>query len=161
MGKSMKIRSQITMLFSAFLLISSLGLQPARAQSDSPSSANRAKPFTYEFSYKVKWGHLDEFLNLYKKNHLPILRKQKERGEILSLSATSPINHANEDSRWDIRMTVVYRDAVVAHEDPSELPWVKALYPDQVTFKREEQRRFELLLEHTDVPISIDDLSTW
>jgi hypothetical protein len=29
----------------------------------------------------------------------------------------------------------------------------KELFPDQETFKREEQRRFEILLAHWDVPI--------
>jgi len=28
------------------------------------------------------------------------------------------------------------------------------LYPDQETFKKEEQRRFEILLAHWDVPVS-------
>ncbi len=38
---------------------------------------------------------------------------------------------------------------------------IDELYPDRATFEREEQRRFQLLLEHMDVPISRDDLSDW
>jgi hypothetical protein len=35
------------------------------------------------------------------------------------------------------------------------------VYPDQATFKREEQRRFELRIEHMDIPIALDDLKEW
>jgi len=121
----------------------------------------QASPFVYEFYYKVKWGHFDEFLELYKKNHLPILRRQQSTGEILQMTAAFPINHVGETDRWDFRMTVTYRDAIVAHQDPSTQPWVKELFPDQAAFKREEQRRFELLIEHMDIPIAVEDVSTW
>jgi hypothetical protein len=35
---------------------------------------------------------------------------------------------------------------------------VKRLYPDQETFKKEEQRRFEILDAHWDVPLNELDL---
>ena len=38
---------------------------------------------------------------------------------------------------------------------------VRELYADQETFKKEEQRRFELLEAHMDVPVKRDDLSSW
>jgi hypothetical protein len=28
-------------------------------------------------------------------------------------------------------------------------------------FRKEEQRRFELLVEHMDVPVNVDDLAGW
>ncbi len=148
----------------SILIFSLLGViaatMPLAAVSAEPDQ-QQPKPFVYEFYYKVKWGFFDEFLALYKKNHLPILKKQIERGEILSMSAAFPINHLGEGSRWDMRMTVVYRDAIVAHDDPSEAPWVKALFPNQKNFKKEEQHRFELLLEHMDIPIHTENPGAW
>ena len=41
----------------------------------------------------------------------------------------------------------------VAHDDSGDEQILKQLYPHQETFKREEQRRFEILLAHWDVPI--------
>jgi hypothetical protein len=38
---------------------------------------------------------------------------------------------------------------------------IKELYPDQAKFRAEEQRRFEILIEHMDVPVRVDDLSGW
>ena len=125
-----------------------------------PCLTAAAKPFVFEFYYKVRWGYLDEFLALYKKNHYPILQRLQKSGEILSMSAAYPVNHAGEEKRWDFRFTIVYRDAAAAHAETSEA-LIRELYPDQATFQREEQRRFELLIEHMDIPVSLDDLKDW
>ena len=34
------------------------------------------------------------------------------------------------------------------------------MYPDQATFRKEERRRFELLVAHWDVPLNAVDLAT-
>ncbi len=122
-----------------------------------------AEPFAVEYYYKVKWGHFDEFLRLYKKNHYPILVKLKEMGVIVEMSAATPFYHAGEGNRWDFRYTIVYKDAATAHEEDEEQERkiVQELYPDQETFQREEQRRFELLIEHMDIPVVRHDLSKW
>ena len=112
------------------------------------------------YYYKVKWGHFDEFLELYKKNHYPILRKMRDDGHIVSMSAAYPRNHANEPARWDMRFTIVYRDVLAEHLYAADA-LIKQLYPDQATFKKEEQRRFELLLEHTDIPVVVEDAKEW
>jgi hypothetical protein len=118
-------------------------------------------PFAVEYYYKVQWGHFAEFLDLYKRNHYPILQRLQSLGRIVDMSAAVPVNHAGEASRWDFRFTIVWKDAATAYEDFDETAIVEELYPDQERFKREEQRRFELLLEHMDVPVEIDDLGAW
>jgi len=128
-----------------------------------PSAGAQAKPepFVVEYSYKIKWGFTDEWMELYKRNHYPILLKQQELGRIVSMSAVTPMNHAGEANRWDLRFTIAWKDAATAHDDFDASTIIKALYPDQAKFTREEQRRFELLLEHTDVPVWVDDLKGW
>lgn len=139
-----------------------LGLCLALFTQSSGNAQNKAQqPFAVEYNYKVKWGHFEEFLDLYKKNHYPILQRYQKLGRIQSMSAAYPINHAAEAARWDFRFTIVWKDAATAHEDFDQSSIVKELYPDQAAFKKEEQRRFELLLEHTDVPVALDDLKTW
>lgn len=125
------------------------------------SQAAAPKPFAVEYSYKVKWGYFDEFKALYIKNHYPILLREQKMGRILSMSAAFPVNHTAESARWDMRFTIVWKDAATAHDDFDSSVIVKELYRDQVKFKAEEQRRFELLLEHMDVPVTIDNLSSW
>ncbi len=81
-----------------------------------------------------------------------------ELGRILKVTATAPRYHATEDGRWDYRVTIVFRNAAIANDDFDSAPLLKQLFPDQATYKREEQRRFEILEAHWDVPIKDVDL---
>jgi hypothetical protein len=111
------------------------------------------KPFVVEYYYKVKWGYADEFIALFRKNHYPLLKKEVEMGRMLKVSAVAPFYHSTEDGRWDYRVTIVYKNATVAHEDSGSDELLKQMYPDQVTYKKEEQRRFEILDAHWDLPL--------
>ena len=52
-------------------------------------------------------------------------------------------------------MTIVYKDSTVAtSSNPDEEAFIKELWPDQETYKKEEQRRFEILLGHWDLPVT-------
>jgi hypothetical protein len=111
------------------------------------------KPYAVEYYYKVQWGYADEFLRLYKKNHHPVLKKQMDMGRILSLTLTRPRLHGTEDGRWDFRVTIVWKNIQTTNDGYSEEALVRQLYPDIETHKKEEQRRFEVLAAHWDVPI--------
>ncbi len=126
----------------------------ARAQSAPPMD----KPFVVEYYYKTKWGHADEFIALFKKNHYPLLKKEVEMGRLLKVSAVAPVYHTSEDGRWDYRVTLVYKNAGVANADSDSAALLKQLFPDQETYKKEEQRRFEILDAHWDLPIKDLDL---
>lgn len=119
------------------------------------------KPATMEFYYKVKWGYFDEFYELFRRNHYPILRRLQETGHILEMSAAFPVHHQGENDRWDMRVTVVYADPKYVYEYVYGPALVEELYPDQALFKKEEKRRFELLLEHKDVAVRVDNMSDW
>ncbi len=143
---------------SAIAVIALLGLVPLRPPMP---QAEADAPFAVEYYYKVEWGHFSEFLELYKKNHYPILVKLNALGRIVDMRADRPFNHASEASRWDFRFTIVWKNAAIAHEDFDTDPIIAELYPDRATFDQEEQRRFELLIEHMDVPVVPYDLSAW
>ncbi len=115
--------------------------------------ATTAEPFVVEYYYKVKWGHADEFLALFKKNHHPVLQRQVAMGRMLDVTLAVPRYHATEDARWDFRVTIVFKDAATAGDGFDEGVLKRQLFPDQATFEREEQRRFELLDAHWDLPI--------
>ncbi len=111
-----------------------------------------------EYYYKAKWGHAEEFLALFKKNHYPVLKKEIELGRMLKVSMTAPRYHATEDGRWDYRVTIVFKSAAIANDNFDSAPLIKQLYPDQETYKKEEQRRFEILDAHWDLPLKDIDL---
>ena len=121
-----------------------------------PKAEAQEQPYVVEYYYKTKWGFTDEFLTLFKKNHLPVLKKQIESGRVLNVKIEKPRYHATEDGRWDFRVTIAFKNAAAFHDpnaSANEEAIVKQLYPDQGAFKREEQRRFEILISHWDVPL--------
>ncbi|MFN2566833.1 MAG: hypothetical protein ABR499_17690 [Gemmatimonadaceae bacterium] len=127
---------------------------------DAQNAPRGEQPYVVEYYYQTRWGYADEFIRLFRKNHFPVLRKEMESGRILSVTATAPRFHGTEDRRWDYRVTIVFRNAQVASEpDPNAQAVVRQLFPDQETFRREEQRRFEILVAHWDVPIVTVDLT--
>ena len=145
------------LLLGLFIVVAILAfgvIAHARAQ----GAAQTDKPFMVEYYYKTKWGHADEFISLFKKNHYPLLKKQVEMGRMLKVSAVMPVYHTTEDGRWDYRVTIVYKNAAVAHDGFDSAALVKQLFPDQETYKKEEQRRFEILDAHWDLPLKDVDL---
>src|SRR5258706_6430993 len=99
------------------------------------------QPFVVEYYYKAKWGSADEFIQLFKKNHYPLLKKQVELGRMLQVTAVRPRYHTTEEGRWDYRVTIVFKNTATATDNSGEDALIKQLYPDQQTYRREEQRR--------------------
>lgn len=147
----MKTLSRVLMLLIAFCILSGL-VNHSTAQTTS------GQPVVVEYYYKTKWGHADEFLTLFKKNHYPLLKKQVETGRFLKVWMDQPRYHTTEDGRWDYRVTIVFKNATVANEPLDEDALKKQLFPDQDTYRREEQRRFEILDAHWDLPVRTVDL---
>jgi len=130
-------------LLLAILLLSILSIQA--------QSKNNADYFTVENYYKVKWGFADEFIHLWTVNHYPLLKKAIEKGDIISVTASKPKLHSSEDSRWDFRVTIVFKNAALAFDENLTVPYKKALYPDLDKLAKDEQHRFELLIAHWDI----------
>jgi hypothetical protein len=136
------------------LLLVSICSIPLLAQG-APPQGKADQPYTMEYYYKTQWGHQQEFLQLFLKNHYPLLKKGVESGRMLSVKIETPANHMTEDARWDYRVTIKFKNSTVATTaDPGEDATIKKLWPDQEAYKREEQRRFEILLAHWDLPVT-------
>jgi hypothetical protein len=120
-----------------------------------PTQTAAGQPYTMEYYYKVQWGHQQEFLHLFLKNHYPLLQKVVESGRMVSVKIETPSNHMPEEARWDYRVTIRFKDSTAATtQNPDEERFIKQLWPDQDTYRREEQRRFEILLAHWDLPVT-------
>ena len=118
--------------------------------SNAPTSST---PITAAYYYRVKWGHHEEWLDLFRRNHWPILREQLHGGRFTDVRLYEPRFHGDGRADWDVMVTITYRDwaALEAH---SEADLKLRLYPDQARFLLEEARRFELLEAHWDVALA-------
>ena len=83
------------------------------------------------------------------------MKKAIKTGDFLSAKIERPFNHVGEADRWDLRVTVVWKNALMAFglDDFDMEAFNRKLYPDQERWKKEEQRRFELIDEHMDVQV--------
>ena len=97
-------------------------------------------------------GSHAEFVELFTRNHWPILREQLRSGRFLDVTLDVPRFHGDGRADWDALVTIVYRDwaAMEAH---AEAEIAARLFPDQAAYRAEEQRRFALLDAHWDVPL--------
>ena len=142
----------MTKLLSTILCL--LSAMPLFAQGAPPQSS-ADQPYIMEYYYKVQWGHQQEFLQLFLKNHYPLLQRIVASGRMISVKIETPANHMTEDARWDYRVTIRFKNSTLATTaNPDEEGLIKQLWPDQETYKREEQRRFEILLAHWDLPVT-------
>ena len=119
---------------------------------------DKSSHFIIENYYKVKWGYADEFINLWKLNHYPLLKKAIEKGDIISVEAGKPKLHSGEDTRFDFKVTLVFKNEKLAFDPNLTKQYEKQVYPDLEKLKKDEQHRFELLIAHWDVMIDKVDL---
>jgi hypothetical protein len=126
------------------------------------AAQTRAEPVTVEHYYRIKWGSAGEFKRLYKLNHQPLLEEMKRQGFISRIETEEPFTHMAGDQRWDLRVTITYRDAASAvvvggaFDEAFEASKAK-LYQDNNKLEAEEARRFALLEEHWDVIVTPSD----
>lgn len=130
-----------------------------RAQAPAAQSGSRTEKTTWYF-YRVKWGFQDEFVDLFQRNHYPVLKEEMRRGRIVQLRTFVPTYHGDGRADWTFAVSITYKDLAAMTGPSAEDEIVKKLFPDQERFRREEQRRFELLEAHWDVPLNDVDMET-
>ena len=130
----------------------------AGARAQAPAEQAPGEPKTTWFFYTVKWGFQDEFLDLFQRNHYPILKEMEKAGLYLSVRTYVPENHGDGRADWTFAVELVKPAKPPA--GPSEAEIIAKLYPDRAKLQKEEQRRFELLVAHWDAPLNRLDLGT-
>jgi hypothetical protein len=146
------MRKLLLSIFAVLLTIQSSARLIAQG---APPQGGADQPYAVEYYYKVQWGHQQEFLDLFLKNHYPLLQKIVTTGRMLSVKIEAPAYHTTEDGRWDYRVTIRFKNSTLATTaNPDEEAMIKELWPDQAKYKQEEQRRFEILAAHWDLPVT-------
>ena len=159
----MTITSVVRTAVAAGVVLAACLSQPGalvvRAQAPAAQASGRAERTAWYF-YRVKWGFQDEFLDLFQRNHYPVLKEEMKRGRITAVRTYVPTYHGDGRADWTFAVAITYKDTAAMTGPSGEDEIVRKLYPDQVTFQREEKRRFEILDAHWDVPLNEVDLDT-
>ena len=83
-----------------------------------------------------------------------------KEGRITSVRTFVPTYHGDGRADWTFAVAITFKDAAAMNGPSNEAAIIKKLFPDQAKFRKEEQRRFELLDAHWDVPLNELDLDT-
>jgi hypothetical protein len=112
-------------------------------------------PLPIAYYYKVRWGFQAEFERLFLRNHLPLLLAQKEQGRIKAVNLYRPTFHGDGHADWSFLVVLTFPSWATFATPSGEEELARKLFPDQEAYKKEEQRRFEILEAHWDVPLAV------
>ena len=114
---------------------------------------------TVWYFYRVKWGHQEEFMDLYQKNHYPVIKAQLG-DRVTGFKAYIPTYHGDGRGDWTFATVMTFRDSEALMAPANDVEIARGLFSDLETFRAEEQRRFEILDAHWDVPLTEVDFET-
>jgi hypothetical protein len=135
------MKKALAFVTAAFCLAAIAGAEAQKA---------RANPYQVEWVYRIQYGHQDEWWRIFRKYQIAILDREKALGFVSNYIVQRPGLHTSEDSRWDYRIIITYPDYEGStHETEVQ----NQLFPDKAAREREENRRWELTLNHWDLPI--------
>jgi hypothetical protein len=134
------------------MLIATVLLGSLSAGAQAPLRQAGGEPKATWYFYSVKWGAQDEFLDLFQRNHYPVLKAREKAGQFRSVRTFVPEFHGDGRADWTFAVELVVPPGAPTSPTTDEV--VAKLYPDRAKFDREEQRRFELLTAHWDVPLN-------
>jgi hypothetical protein len=123
-----------------------------------PPKQAAGEPKVTWYFYTVKWGFQDEFLDLFQRNHYPVLKAREKAGQFRSVRTYVPEFHGDGRADWTFAVELIAPPNAPATPTTDEI--VAKLYPDRAKFVREEQRRFEILVAHWDSPLNRIDFDT-
>ena len=101
------IRMSLALAGAALIgaIVATAAASVIRAQAPAAQSAARAERTAWYF-YRVKWGFQDEFVDLFQKNHYPVLKAQIKTGRIVSVRAYVPTYHGDGRADWTFAVAI-------------------------------------------------------
>ncbi len=155
---SRKFLSKLALIISVISYSGFSGAQESLKLEEALRKAQE-QPWAIEVYYEIKDGHEQEFMELYKKNHWPVLNAEIEEGSLISVDIDSQQLTPPGPHQWDFRVTMVFTNILYRYElleRPKEAI-ISRLYPDRELFDQEERRRIELvdygyILDRTRLP---------
>src|SRR3974390_143987 len=94
-----------TLLLGA-MAMATLGAGAACAQPVKPG----VKGYEVEWVYRVKYGYIDEWWDIFRKYQIALLDREKALGYVLDYRVYHPQLHTDENGRWDYRVEITYKD---------------------------------------------------
>lgn len=144
----------IATAFAVFAALASVQAQKTPAKA-TPVAATASPfgldaPYQVEWVYRVKYGHKHEWWQIFKKYQIATLDKEKELGYVSDYKVFGPELHTSEDGRWDFRVEITYKNITSFLQ---ALPVEGDLFKNNEDYVKDENHRWELTINHWDLPI--------
>ncbi len=129
-----------------FISVSIMLLLAVRCANAQPQD----RPVIEESYYKIKGGLTAEWLELYKKNHLSILKELQKEGIIESIELYE-ISYHRDVGGYNYKAVLRLKNWSALDEMNRRFDKVREkLFPDKAAFDKEEARRWEITEHHWD-----------
>lgn len=112
------------------------------------AAAQQRQPVIENY-YKIAPGKNEEWLALYKKWHLPLLKELQKEGRLLSITIYQPQLHQG-GPEWHYKVLLRYPSFAVLGDEEHNQQILRRLFPDQEEMRRNERRRWEITERHWD-----------
>jgi len=119
-----------------------------QSEAQAPSSAPAAGPVVDSY-YKLAPGKSDEWLELYRTQHLPILKERQKKGDLVEILIYRPVLHQGAPP-WDFKVTLVWQNFAAFGDSAAQEAIERRLYPDWEKHQQAERRRWEITAHHWD-----------
>ncbi len=106
--------------------------------------------------YKLAPGKADEWLELYRTQHLPILKERQKKGEIVDIRIYRPVLHQGAPP-WDYKVTLVWQNFAAFGDSAGQQAIERRLYTDWEKHQQAERRRWEITAHHWDDLMVLQD----
>ena len=132
----------------AVLSLAAVVCLAAGLTAQSPPATSEPGPVVESF-YKLAPGKSEEWLEIYRTHHLPVLRELQREGRLVSITIYRPVLHQGGPP-WDYKVILVWRDFDAfgdrAHEEAVE----HRLFTAWLPHREAERRRWEITEKHWD-----------
>jgi len=99
--------------------------------------------------YKIAPGKTEEWFQLYRTQHLPVLKQRQRDGHILKIEIYRPFLHQGAPP-WDFKVILSYRDFSALGDRAGFEKIEHRLYTDWEAHQRAENHRWEITEKHWD-----------
>lgn len=99
--------------------------------------------------YKIAPGKTEEWFQLYRTQHLPVLKQRQRDGQILKIEIYRPFLHQGAPP-WDFKVILTYRDFAAMGDRAGFEKIERRLYTDWEAHQRAENHRWEITEKHWD-----------
>lgn len=139
-------RAKPVLLLATLAVLCPFAPGAAHAQAPKPGVSG----YEVEWVYRVRYGFIDEWWDLFRKYEVPVLERGKQLGYVVDFRIYHPTQHTDEAARWDYRVEITYKDYASSGKMSA---LYDQLFPDAAARKKDDQRRWELTSNHWDLPI--------